>query len=111
MQQTKAPCFFCDDETSPRPESAENQAVAQLPGWELHREDVHYIFRKFTFGGYRKMIDFVNKIAEAAESQNHHPEMRLFYKHLEVRLTTHEVNGLSDKDFTLAAKINALYEE
>jgi 4a-hydroxytetrahydrobiopterin dehydratase len=53
-------------------------------------------------------MDFVNKVAKLAESEGHHPDIHVFYNRVQLELWTHAVNGLSESDFILAAKIDAV---
>lgn len=62
----------------------------------------------FTFKDFGKALAFVNKIAEIAERENHHPDIFLSYGKAVVELSTHSIGGLSENDFILAAKIEAL---
>jgi 4a-hydroxytetrahydrobiopterin dehydratase len=57
---------------------------------------------------YRHTIDFVNKVADIAEGEGHHPDLHVFYGRVVVDLSTHSVNGLSENDFILAAKIDKI---
>lgn len=66
------------------------------------------LFREFSFVNYRHTMDFVNKIAEIAEEEGHHPVMHVFYGRVDVELWTHAIDGLSENDFILAAKIDRL---
>ena len=63
--------------------------------------------REFEFEDFKQAIQFVNKVADLAEEQNHHPDIRLFgYNNVEIELSTHAVEGLSENDFIMAAKID-----
>lgn len=53
-------------------------------------------------------VDFVNRIKDLAEAENHHPDLEVGYGKVVVRLTTHAIGGLSENDFILAARIDAL---
>lgn len=53
-------------------------------------------------------MNFVNKVAEIANAENHHPDIYIFYNKVKLELSTHAVGGLSENDFILAAKINRL---
>ena len=64
--------------------------------------------KKFEFGSFRESINFVDKVADLAESENHHPDIKVYYKKVKIELTTHFVNGLSLNDFVVAAKIDNL---
>lgn len=66
------------------------------------------IIREFNFVSYRHTIDFVNKVADLAEEEGHHPVMHVYYGRIEMELWTHAVDGLTENDFILAAKIDLL---
>jgi len=66
------------------------------------------ISRDFIFVNYRHTMDFVNSVANLAESEGHHPVMHVYYSRVEVELWTHAINGLSENDFILASKIDKL---
>lgn len=84
--------------------------LEDLPeGWTLV-DEVTAIEKRFDFGSYRAVIDFVNEVAEIAEEEGHHPDMGVHYDHATVRITTHAIGGLSENDFILAAKIEARKE-
>jgi 4a-hydroxytetrahydrobiopterin dehydratase len=54
-------------------------------------------------------MEFINKVAQLAEKENHHPDIRVFgYKNVEIELSTHAISGLSENDFILVAKIEEL---
>ena len=82
----------------------------------LHREVLlwkvvteHHITRTFTFPDFRKALDFVNRVGEVAEQQGHHPDILLAWGKAEVTLWTHKIDGLTESDFIMAAKIDRLY--
>lgn len=66
------------------------------------------ICREFSFVNYRHTIDFVNKVADLAESEGHHPVMHVYFGRVDIELWTHAVDGLTENDFILAAKIEQL---
>ena len=67
------------------------------------------IQRDFSFKDFSAALDFINQIGKIAESENHHPDLNLHnYKKVTVTLSTFAINGLSENDFILAAKINNL---
>lgn len=75
--------------------------LADLPGWE---QDGSMIVKEFRFGAYLDGIAFVSKLGEAAESMNHHPDLLVRLRKVQVRLSTHSAGGLTELDFALAAK-------
>ncbi|MFA5328548.1 MAG: 4a-hydroxytetrahydrobiopterin dehydratase [Prolixibacteraceae bacterium] len=70
--------------------------------------DYRKITKEFHFGNYIETIGFINKVAALAEAENHHPVLHVYYGRAVVELWTHAVNGLSENDFILAAKIDKL---
>ena len=79
----------------------------QLPQWTV--VDEHHITRTFTFPDFKQALDFVNRAGGVAEEQGHHPDLLLTWGKVEVTLWTHKVNGLTESDFIMAAKIDSLY--
>jgi 4a-hydroxytetrahydrobiopterin dehydratase len=70
--------------------------------------DDQMISREFSFVNYRHTIDFVNRMANLAEEEGHHPVLHVFYARIVVELWTHAIGGLSENDFIMAAKIDVL---
>ena len=66
------------------------------------------IERQFRFKDFREAIAFVNKVADLAESEGHHPDIFISWNKVRLTLTTHKIGGLSRNDFVLAAKIDEL---
>ena len=64
------------------------------------------ITKEYSFVNYRHAMDFVNKVADLAEEEGHHPVMHVSYAKVVIDLWTHAVNGLSENDFILAYKID-----
>ena len=78
-----------------------------LPGWTMveGRDAIH---RSFKFADFSAAWAFMARVALLAEKQDHHPEWENVYSKVSITLTTHDVNGLSDRDLKLAKSINAL---
>jgi len=86
---------------------AELEALAkQVPQWNV--VNGHHITRAFKFPDFVKALAFVNKVGELAEQQGHHPDILLSWGKAEVTTWTHSINGLTESDFILAAKIDKL---
>lgn len=79
----------------------------QLPNWKV--VDEHHITRSFTFPDFKSALDFVNQVGSIAEEQGHHPDIVLAWGKVEITIWTHKVNGLTESDFILAAKIDQLH--
>jgi 4a-hydroxytetrahydrobiopterin dehydratase len=80
--------------------------LKQRPEWSLAGNAIH---RKFTFKSFLPAIAFVNKIAEAAEQANHHPDITINYNQVGISLSTHSEGGITRKDFQLAEAIDKIY--
>ena len=78
----------------------------QLPLWKV--VNGHHIARTFTFPDFKQALAFVNKAGAIAEEQGHHPDILLTWGKAEVTTYTHKINGLTESDFILAAKIDKL---
>jgi len=82
--------------------------LSEIPGWVL-ASDGKSIERSFTLKNFVACVDFINKIKDIAEGENHHPDLHLTgYKNLKVVLYTHALGGVTENDLIVAAKINQL---
>jgi 4a-hydroxytetrahydrobiopterin dehydratase len=77
-----------------------------VPKWTI--TDEHPIHRAFKFPDFVQALAFVNKVGALAEEQGHHPDILLTWGKAEITLWTHSINGLSESDFIMAAKIDRL---
>lgn len=76
--------------------------------WFLLRDQEHKLRRQFKFKTFKESIEFVNKVADIAESEGHHPDIYIFYNKVQLDLFTHAVGGLSENDFIMASKIDSI---
>ncbi len=74
--------------------------------WKLAKNNK--ILKKYSFVNYKHTIDFVNKVANLAEEEGHHPVIHVYYGKVVIELWTFAINGLSENDFILASKIDKL---
>ena len=82
------------------------EALQGLPGWSRDGDSLQ---REFKFGSFREAVSFIVRIAFAAESANHHPELWNVYSTVRVRLNAHDAGGrITRKDVDLAAEISAI---
>ena len=80
--------------------------VKELDGWEVVRE--HHLRKSYEFKNFREALEFVNRTGELAEEQGHHPDIYLAWGRVEITIWTHKIDGLTESDFILAAKIDKL---
>ena len=83
------------------------RALGSLPGW-ARRGDV--LTKTFTFKRFSDGIDFVQRVAKAADRMNHHPDIDIRYTKVTCTLSTHDAGGITDSDLALAATIETLVE-
>lgn len=81
--------------------------AGELPDWEV--VESHHIERSFSFRNFQKALDFTNLVGAVAESEGHHPDIFLAWGKVGVKIWTHKIDGLTESDFVLAAKIDRLY--
>jgi 4a-hydroxytetrahydrobiopterin dehydratase len=80
---------------------------AQVTGWQVVNE--HHLSRTYTFADFRTALDFVNRVGAVAEAEGHHPDLYLAWGKVGVEIWTHKIDGLTESDFILAAKIDQLH--
>lgn len=99
-------CVPCRGGVPPLKGEALAPLQEQVNGWTV--VDEHHITKTFKFPDFRKALEFVNGVGELAEQQGHHPDLYLAWGKVEVKIWTHKINGLTESDFILAAKIDQL---
>jgi 4a-hydroxytetrahydrobiopterin dehydratase len=82
-----------------------HERIKKLEGWSHQGKALH---KKYTFESFPAGIQFVNKIAEAAESAAHHPDITINYNVVSISLATHSEGGVTNKDFDMAAVIDEI---
>lgn len=109
MDLTKKHCKPCEGGVAPFDSKNAAAWLRNIKGWKLISNNKK-IQKDFTFKNFVETIEFVNKVAEIAEEEGHHPDLFIHsYKKLRITLSTHAIGGLSENDFILAAKIDKLY--
>lgn len=100
-------CKPCRGDTPALKGDALKQMLGQLGGgWRAL--DEQRLEKQFKFPDFRSALDFVNRVGGIAEQQNHHPDIYFTWGQARIQIWTHSINGLSESDFILAAKINGL---
>ena len=99
-------CVPCEGGTEPLTAEEIITLLSDIEGWQ--QEDKK-IWREFKYKNFVQAVDFINRIADVAEYEDHHPDLYLHdYNHVRVELMTHAIKGLSRNDFIVAAKINEI---
>jgi len=98
-------CVPCEGGTPLIDEETARRLLSEIPKWMLRDKK---LTRGFRFKDFKETIAFVVQVAMLAETEGHHPDMGVHWGRVEIELWTHAIGGLSENDFILAAKINAL---
>jgi 4a-hydroxytetrahydrobiopterin dehydratase len=100
-------CVPCEGNVPPLSEKEIAELEKEISGdWKI--ADNKKLFREFSFVNFKHTIEFVNKVADIAEEEGHHPVMHVTYGRVDIELWTHAIDGLTENDFILAAKIDRI---
>ena len=100
-------CRPCEGGAKPLSPDAARALGGQVPKWKL-RKDEPRLWRELVFKDFVRAMKFVNAVAGLAEEQGHHPDIHVHWNKVKLVLWTHDIGGLSENDFILAAKIDKL---
>lgn len=99
-------CLPCRGGVLPLTLEQAQEYLKQVVGWELI--EGRKITKEFKFAKYLDGVTFAQKVGELAEQEGHHPNIHVFYKKVRIEIWTHKIDGLTESDFILAAKIDDL---
>jgi 4a-hydroxytetrahydrobiopterin dehydratase len=100
-------CVPCMGGTPPLTAEQIAPLLAQLDGWRV--EEHKKLIKSYRFKNFMYAVDFVNALTPVAEAENHHPELYVKWGEVRVYLWTHKIDGLTESDFVMAAKLDRLY--
>ena len=107
---TSKTCVPCRGGVPPLTEEEARRFAEAVPAWALLQNGVRLV-RRFEFRDFKAAMEFVNRVADLAEEEGHHPDIAIHWNKVELTLWTHKIGGLHENDFILAAKIDRLLEE
>ena len=107
MDLTTKTCVPCRGGVPPLTPDAAARYLGEAPGWQL-LESATRIERRLRFGNFAETLAFVNKVAELAEAEGHHPDISFGWGYCTVVFYTHKIKGLHENDFIMVAKVNEL---
>ena len=102
---TQKRCVPCEGGVPPLEKGEVDRLLTQVPGWSLSKK---WITKEFSFKNFVEAMKSVNRVADLAEQEGHHPDIHIHYNKVRFDIWTHAIGGLSENDFILAAKIDAL---
>jgi len=103
-------CVPCEGGVIPFDISEIHKYQKKVDGWDISKDDKKNFFlnKKFNFKNFIESQEFTNKVGEISENEGHHPDISFGWGYAEIKITTHAIEGLSENDFILAAKIDQL---
>lgn len=104
----KKKCVPCEGGVKPyTPQEAQKMMNELSEGWMLI-DDAHLLVKEFRFKNFAQALAFANHVGAIAEEEGHHPDLSIGWGRVGIELTTHAIDGLSENDFILAAKIDTI---
>ena len=103
-------CIPCNGKTIPFDISEIHKYLKKVNGWHVKKNEnnSYFLEKNFKFNNFIKSQQFVNSVGNLAENEGHHPDILFGWGYAKIRITTHAIEGLSENDFILAAKIDKI---
>ena len=107
---TKKKCVPCEGGVIPFDISEIHKYQKKVDDWDILKDEkkIFYLYKKYKFKNFLESQSFINKVGEISENEGHHPDILFGWGYAEIKITTHAIEGLSENDFILAAKIDQL---
>ncbi len=107
---TKKKCVPCEGGVIPFDISEIHKYQKKVDGWDVlkNEKNTFFLYKKFNFKNFLDSQDFINKVGRISEDEGHHPDISFGWGYAEIKITTHAIEGISENDFILAAKIDHL---
>ena len=101
-------CLPCEGGIMPFDISEIHKYQKKVDGWDVLKDEkkIFFLEKKFNFKNFLESQKFINKVSEISEQENHHPDISFGWGYAEIKIMTHAIDGLSENDFILAAKID-----
>jgi 4a-hydroxytetrahydrobiopterin dehydratase len=106
----KKKCLPCEGNVIPFDISEIQKYQKKVDGWDLKKNEdkKFYLEKKFLLKNFIESQNFVNKVGDIAENEGHHPDISFGWGYATIKISTHSIQGLSENDFILAAKIDEI---
>ena len=103
-------CEPCEGGVSAFDISEIHKYQKKVDGWNVvkKKDEIYTLEKNFTFRNFLKSQEFINEVGKIAESEGHHPDISFGWGYAKINITTHAIEGLSENDFILAAKIDKI---
>lgn len=106
----KKKCVPCEGDIPAFDKSEIHKYLKKVDGWDVKNNENgnFYLIKKFIFKNFKDSQNFVNKVGDLAEAENHHPDISFGWGYCEIKIFTHAIQGLAESDFILASKIDKI---
>ncbi len=103
-------CIPCEGNIPPFDKAEIHKFLKKVDGWDVksNQGENFFLIKEFAFKNFKESQNFVNKVGEIAERENHHPDLSFGWGYCRVKIFTHAIKGLAESDFILAAKIDKI---
>ena len=103
-------CVPCEGGVSALDLTEIHKYQKKVDGWDVksNEKKIYYLEKNFKFKNFLESQEFVNKVGTISENEGHHPDILFGWGYAKIRITTHAIEGLSENDFILAAKIDKI---
>ena len=104
-------CDPCEGGILPVDISEIQKKQKKVDGWDVNKnkKKIYFLEKKFLFKNFIDSQEFISKVGEISEAEGHHPDISFGWGYAKIIITTHAIEGLSENDFILAAKIDQLF--
>ena len=104
-------CVPCEGGVLPFDISEIHKYQKKVDGWNIKEDEkkIHFLVKNFIFQNFKDSQNFINKVGKISENENHHPDISFGWGYAKITITTHAIQGLSENDFILAAKIDQIF--
>ena len=106
----KKKCVPCEGGVTPFDISEIHKYQKKVDGWDIikDKKKIFFLYKKFNFKNFTESQKFINKVGIISEEEGHHPDILFGWGYAEIKITTHTIEGISENDFILAAKIDQI---
>jgi 4a-hydroxytetrahydrobiopterin dehydratase len=106
----KKKCVPCEGGVTPFDISEIHKYQKKVDGWNITKDKKKnfFLYKKFNFKNFTESQKFINKVGIISEEEGHHPDILFGWGYAEIKITTHAIEGISENDFILAAKIDQI---
>ena len=107
---SKKKCVACEGNIPPFDTNEIHKYLKKVDGWDVKSNDdkSFYLIKDFKFKNFKESQNFINKVGNISEEENHHPDISFGWGYCKVKIFTHAIKGLAESDFILAAKIDKI---